>query len=62
MLLLEEGLTIVNRSNYNEARPLLVIFHDPPDARGVPSIYTSKLELHNIWVVGTERSPVLSLR
>ena len=46
-----EKLIDGDRSNYSEARPLLVVFHDPPEARGLPNARTSKLELHNIWVV-----------
>lgn len=37
--------------NYHEARPLLVIFHDPPEAMGFPDPRTSQLELHNTWIV-----------
>ena len=37
--------------NYAEKRPLLVVFHDPPEAIGVSDPVTSKLEPHNIVVV-----------
>lgn len=37
--------------NYHEARPLLVIFHDPPEALGYIDVRTNQLELHNTWLV-----------
>lgn len=37
--------------NYHEERPLLVIFHDPPEAQGHPDVRTNQLELHNTWLV-----------
>jgi histone deacetylase 6 len=37
--------------NYAEKRPLLVVFHDPPEAIGVSDPVTSKLEPYNIVVV-----------
>ena len=37
--------------NYSDARPLLVIFHDPPEVKGVPDPRTNRLELHNTWLV-----------
>ena len=37
--------------NYSDARPLLVIFHDPPEVKGVPDPHTNRLELHNTWLV-----------
>ena len=45
-----------HRPNYSDARPLLVIFHDPPDVMHVPDPQTNKIELHNTWLVsdGTE--------
>lgn len=49
-------LTLTSRSNYHEKRPLLIVFHDPPDAEGYPDPRTSKLELHNTFLVS---SPVL---
>ena len=39
------------RPNYSDARPLLVIFHDPPEVKGVPDPRTNRLELHNTWLV-----------
>jgi histone deacetylase 6 len=41
-------------SNYAEKRPLLVIFHDPPETIGASDPVTNKLEPHNIVVVSTE--------
>ncbi|KAL9080214.1 MAG: hypothetical protein Q9157_000997 [Trypethelium eluteriae] len=49
---------VLATSNYSESRPLLVIFHDPPDARGLPHARTSKLELHNVWVTDVAKSYV----
>ena len=40
-----------NSPNYSDARPLLVIFHDPPEVKGVPDPRTNRLELHNTWLV-----------
>ena len=40
-------------SNYAEKRPLLVIFHDPPETIGASDPVTNKLEPHNIIVVST---------
>lgn len=37
--------------NYHENRPLLVLFHDPPEAEGYPDPRTSRLELHNTFLV-----------
>lgn len=34
-----------------EARPLLVILHDPPEMLASPDPRTGKIELHNTWVV-----------
>ncbi|GAB7352903.1 hypothetical protein MBLNU459_g3492t1 [Dothideomycetes sp. NU459] len=36
--------------NYTEPRPLLLIFHDPPEVIGIPDPRTQKLELHNTWL------------
>ncbi|KAF7846549.1 hypothetical protein BT93_L4171 [Corymbia citriodora subsp. variegata] len=41
---------VLATSNYYEERPLLVIFHDPPEVIGVPDPRTHKLELHNTWL------------
>ncbi|KAI9689327.1 MAG: Histone deacetylase hda1 [Bathelium mastoideum] len=49
---------VLATSNYNEARPLLVVFHDPPNAQGLPSARTRKLELHNIWITDVAKSYV----
>lgn len=37
--------------NYTEARPLLVILHDPPEVLASPDPRTGKIELHNSWLV-----------
>jgi histone deacetylase 6 len=37
--------------NYDEAVPLLVILHDPPEVMANPDARTGKLELHNAWLV-----------
>ncbi|KAL1306585.1 hypothetical protein AAFC00_005269 [Neodothiora populina] len=37
--------------NYTEDRPLLLIFHDPPEMSGEADPRTSKMELHNSYVV-----------
>lgn len=39
------------RSNYNTERPLLLIFHDPPDMLGTPDPRTQVLSSHNTWLV-----------
>jgi histone deacetylase 6 len=44
--------------NYHEARPLLVIFHDPPEALGHPDVRTNQLELHNTWLVSDNMTPI----
>ena len=44
---------VLATSNYSEARPLLLIFHDPPELTGTPDPRTQRLELHNTWLVGT---------
>ncbi|KAL4795013.1 hypothetical protein BDV19DRAFT_179123 [Aspergillus venezuelensis] len=36
--------------NYNQATPLLVIFHDPPEIMGLAHPVTNKLEAHNCWL------------
>lgn len=42
---------MLHRENYFSSNPLLVIFHDPPEAMGFPDMITNKLELHNTWLV-----------
>lgn len=37
--------------DYTSDRPLLLIFHDPPELSGLPDPRTQKLELHNTWLV-----------
>ncbi|KAL4805033.1 hypothetical protein BDV18DRAFT_141785 [Aspergillus unguis] len=36
--------------NYNQATPLLVIFHDPPEVMGLGDPVTNNLEAHNCWL------------
>ncbi|KAG9664268.1 histone deacetylase clr3, partial [Aureobasidium melanogenum] len=36
--------------NHSEARPLLVIFHDPPELTGETDPRTRELQLHNTWL------------
>ncbi|KAL4747341.1 hypothetical protein BDW72DRAFT_182965 [Aspergillus terricola var. indicus] len=36
--------------NYNQATPLIVIFHDPPEIMGLPHPMTNNLEAHNCWL------------
>ncbi|KAJ6110855.1 histone deacetylase [Penicillium sp. IBT 16267x] len=36
--------------NYNQAVPMLIIFHDPPEILGVTHPLTGKLEAHNCWL------------
>lgn len=49
----------MNRPNYNDARPLLVIFHDPPELKGFPNPRTNKIELHNTWLVSAIATQIL---
>ena len=46
-------MIIINthRPYYTEARPLLVILHDPPEMIASPDPRTGKVELHNTWLV-----------
>ena len=37
--------------NYDQRKPLIVFFHDPPEMMEVPDPMTRKLELHNAWLV-----------
>ncbi|KAF1810231.1 hypothetical protein P152DRAFT_105032 [Eremomyces bilateralis CBS 781.70] len=41
---------VLATENFDSERPLLIIFHDPPDALGIPHPASNKLELHNTWV------------
>jgi histone deacetylase 6 len=34
-----------------DARPLLVVLHDPPEVLASPDPRTGKIELHNTWLV-----------
>ncbi|KAL1973489.1 hypothetical protein VTN31DRAFT_6124 [Thermomyces dupontii] len=36
--------------NYDQAVPLLVIFHDPPEIMGIHHPITHRLEAHNCWL------------
>lgn len=36
-----------------EARPLLLIFHDPPEVMNMPDPVTGGVDLHNIWLVSS---------
>lgn len=42
---------VLGTSNYFEARPLLLIFHDPPQMIGSASSRGQQLELHNTYLV-----------
>ncbi|KXL49010.1 hypothetical protein M433DRAFT_62748 [Acidomyces richmondensis BFW] len=44
--------------NYSEARPLLVILHDPPEMLASPDPRTGKLELHNTWLTDVVKTYV----
>ena len=37
--------------DYTEPKPLLLIFHDPPELLGITDPRTQKLEPHNTWLV-----------
>ncbi|KAJ9395721.1 hypothetical protein DTO282F9_7341 [Paecilomyces variotii] len=41
---------VLATSNYDQAVPLIVIFHDPPEIMGIPNPTTNKLEPHNCWL------------
>ncbi|GAB7365407.1 hypothetical protein MBLNU230_g6485t1 [Neophaeotheca triangularis] len=41
---------VLATQDYDQARPLLVILHDPPEALASPDPRTGKIELHNTWV------------
>jgi len=45
-----------NRPNYYEARPLLVILHEPPEVLASPDPRTGKIELHNTWLVSQPKT------
>jgi len=42
---------VLATTNHFEARPLLMIFHDPPELIGSASPRTQQLELHNTYLV-----------
>ncbi|MCJ1307172.1 Histone deacetylase hda1 [Agyrium rufum] len=46
---------VLATSNYAEARPLLVIFHDPPEMIGIPDPVTNRLDLHNTWLTDVSK-------
>lgn len=50
------------RPNYMEARPLLIILHDPPEMIASPDPRTGKIELHNTWVVSNSNVSLLLLQ
>ncbi|KAI9814010.1 MAG: Polyamine deacetylase hdac10 [Pycnora praestabilis] len=41
---------VLATTNYHGPRPLIVIFHDPPELMGIPDPTTNRLELHNTWL------------
>ncbi|KAJ4347879.1 Histone deacetylase hda1 [Didymosphaeria variabile] len=41
---------VVATPYFTDKRPLLVIFHDPPNLTYSPDPVTGKIELHNIWL------------
>ncbi|KAJ5146545.1 Histone deacetylase superfamily [Penicillium bovifimosum] len=41
---------VLASSNYTQAVPLVVIFHDPPEMYGQGHFVTNKLEAHDVWV------------
>lgn len=41
----------MNRHNYSDQRPLLVIFHEPPATTALTDPRSRKINLHNIFVV-----------
>ena len=42
---------IIATPNYTEAVPLIVFFHDPPEIIGEPDPITSRVVLHETWLV-----------
>ena len=46
---------VIATSDYAQAKPLLVIFHDPPEVIGVPDPVTNRLDLHNTWLADAMR-------
>ena len=42
---------VIATQNFQERRPLLAIFHDPPEVLGAPDPRMSQLELHNTFLV-----------
>ncbi|KAI5302736.1 Histone deacetylase hda1 [Ascosphaera pollenicola] len=41
---------VLATSDYDEKKPLLLIFHDPPELMGLPDPVTNQLETHNAWI------------
>lgn len=41
----------VGSPDYMEAKPLLVILHDPPEVLASPDPRTGQIDLHNTWLV-----------
>ena len=46
---------VIATTDYAEAKPLLVIFHDPPEVIGIPDPVTNRLDLHNTWLADAMR-------
>ncbi|KAK6416820.1 Histone deacetylase hda1 [Oleoguttula sp. CCFEE 5521] len=46
---------VLATANYTEARPMLIILHDPPEMLASVDPRTGKVELHNTWVVSSSR-------
>ncbi|KAF2180195.1 putative histone deacetylase [Zopfia rhizophila CBS 207.26] len=47
---------VIATPRFMEARPLLVIFHDPPDVMNKSDPTTGKQELHNTWLTDVTKS------
>ncbi|CAK3976394.1 Histone deacetylase clr3 [Lecanosticta acicola] len=43
---------------YKEARPLLVILHDPPEVLATPDPRTGRIDLHNTWLTDVVKTYV----
>ena len=41
------------RSDYLAKKPLLLIFHDPPELQALPDPQNAEVQLHNTFLVGT---------
>lgn len=49
---------VIASSNYHQAVPLIVIFHDPPEVMGQVHPITNKLDAHNVWVADAQKDYV----